>query len=61
MSNISVFKRVFVLHVLFVFHLRKISMRTATYYFDDYEGVGRKFDGIGGLSGGGVICFFFAY
>jgi hypothetical protein len=32
--------------------------KDASYNFDDSVGLGRQFDGIGGLSGGGVIFIF---
>ena len=31
-----------------------VSSAFTTYFVDDSEGLGRRFDGIGGLSGGGV-------
>lgn len=32
------------------------SLVNVTYVIDDTPGYGRRFDGIGGLSGGGVSC-----
>ena len=31
---------------------------TDTYVIDDHNGLGRRFDGIGGISGGGVSALF---
>ena len=34
---------------------------THVYLVDDVKGTGRQFDGIGGLSGGGVRNYFYIY
>ena len=46
---------------LYLFALLVLTYPSAVYGYvvDDSAGFGRKFDGIGGLSGGGVSCLCF--
>ncbi|KAK7508502.1 hypothetical protein BaRGS_00000068 [Batillaria attramentaria] len=46
--------KVFAVEILALIIPTCALMQTTTYLFDDSQGLGRKFDGIGGLSGGGA-------
>ena len=42
------------LHLVILVALQIAVINGQTYILDDSKGLGRRFDGIGGLSGGGV-------
>lgn len=50
--HVKFFRTMDVLFILFVFCLKLIFCKD--YYFDDSKGLGRRFDGVGAISGGGA-------